>query len=192
MPDVATPLLNCDVADLRALAEKDLGRSAAVAGLVVVLGDVLVEVVKFRVLAGDDQRVGEDARASFVREVLADDGLVDDDSIRDVEKRSTGEEGRMECGETVAVGVHKGEQPRLDQVGVFLRGLAEWLEGHALGQRRRPEEPFAVAGLGLGELALVETAGVGPPALLPGRSGRPQAAVAVPAPSADGAAAGPP
>jgi len=79
--------------------------------------------------------VGEDARASFVREVLADDGLVDDDSIRDVEKRSTGEEGRMERGETVAVGVHKGEQPRLDQVGVFLRGLAEWLEDHALGQR---------------------------------------------------------
>src|SRR5438309_10666626 len=100
MPHVATPLLNCDVADLRALAEKDLGRSAAVAGLVVVLGDVLVEVVKLRVLAGDDQRVGADARASFVREVLADDGLVDHASIRAVETRSTGGGGRIETSET--------------------------------------------------------------------------------------------
>src|SRR3989454_5833613 len=46
MPDVATPFLDRDVADLRSLAEEDLGRAAAVAGLGVILRDVFVEIVE--------------------------------------------------------------------------------------------------------------------------------------------------
>src|SRR5437899_946575 len=66
VPDIAAPLLDRDVADLRSLAEEDLGRTAAVAGLGVIFRDVFVEVVEAGVLAGDDQGVGKNAVPAFV------------------------------------------------------------------------------------------------------------------------------
>jgi hypothetical protein len=93
MPNVAAPLLDRDIADLRALAHEDLGRTGAVSGLVVLVGDVLVEVIEFRVSAGDDQCVRHDARVRVVREVLADDRLVHDHAVGDVQERAAREEG---------------------------------------------------------------------------------------------------
>src|SRR5260370_9979818 len=81
MPCVPSPLLDGDVADLRALAEEYLGRTAAVTGLRVVLGDVFVEIVETRVAPGDDQGVGQYRRTALAREVLTDDRCVARDAV---------------------------------------------------------------------------------------------------------------
>src|SRR5215467_6410033 len=160
--------------DQRALAEEYLGRSAAVAVLVVVLGDVLVEVVELRVLAGDDERVGEDAGACLVREVLADDRLVDDDAVRDVEERAAREERGVKGGESIAVCVHKGEQARFDQVAVLLRRDSQRLEDDALRQSLGEDQLLTIEVLEPRELVRVEPADVGAAPLLVGLAGRGQ------------------
>src|SRR5205814_614823 len=179
MPHVAAPLLDRDVADLSALADEDLGRACAIAGLVVLLGDVLVEVVELRASAGDDQRVGQNAGVSLVREVLADDRLVEDHAVGDVEERAAREEGGVEGGEAVAVGVHKGEEPRLDELGMVLRRLAKRLEDDALRQRLGEDQLLAVEVLERRELVGVESADVGAPPLLVGLARHGQALVRV-------------
>src|SRR5438552_5742695 len=160
MPDVATPFLDRDVADLRALAEEDLGRAAAVAGLGVIFRDVFVEIVEARVLAGNDQGVGKDAVPAFVREVLPEHRLVELHPVGHVQKRAAGEERGMERRETIAVSVHKGEQPRFDQLRMVFRRLAEWLENHTGRQARRALQLQAIEVLERRELARVETADV--------------------------------
>src|SRR5437660_1179885 len=168
MPHVATPLLDRDVADLRSLAEEDLGRAAAVAGLGVIVRDVFVEIVEPRVLAGNDQGVRKNAVSAFVREVLPEHRLVELNPVRHVQKRAAGEERGMERSETVAIGVHKGEQPRFDQLRMVLRRLAERLENHTVRQARRALQLQAIEVLERRELARVEPADVGAPPFLIG------------------------
>jgi nitrite reductase/ring-hydroxylating ferredoxin subunit len=160
---------------LRTLADKDLRRPGAVPGLVFLLGDVLVEVVKPRAFAGDDQGVGHHARAGLVGEVLADDRLVDHDAIGDIQEGPAGEESCVEGSETVAVCVHKGEEPRLHQLWVLLGGFAERLQDDAFWESLRQDQLLSVEVLEPGELVGVEPADVGPPPLLvgAGRSRKP-------------------
>src|SRR5438309_1999625 len=80
----------------------------------------------------------------------------------------------MEGGEAVAVGVHKGEQPWFDQLGVVHGGLAEWLEDHSRRQPRGPLQLQPVEMLELGEIARVEAADIGPPPFLVGLARRRQ------------------
>ena len=114
------------------------------AGLALVVGDVLVQVVEPRAAAGDDQSVRQNACAVVVREVLAHDGLVDLDSVRYIKEGSAREERRMKGGEAIAVAVHKGEQSGLDQLRVLHRRHAKRLEDHAGGQACRALELEAV------------------------------------------------
>src|SRR5207248_3878364 len=113
-----------------------------------------------------DERMREDAGAALVREMLPDHRLVDDDAVGDVEKGSAGEERGMKRREAVAVGVHKGEEPRLDKLGMLLGRPSQRLEDHALGQRRRQDELVAVQVLEPGILRGVEASDVGAPPLL--------------------------
>src|SRR5260370_7195170 len=120
MPCVASPLLDGDVADLRALAEEYLGRTAAVTGLRVVLGDVFVEIVETRVAPGDDQGVGQYRRTALAREVLTDDRFVDGDAVGNIEEDPSREESRVSCGETLATGLHDRKQPSFAQIRILL------------------------------------------------------------------------
>src|SRR5438477_12849464 len=103
------------------------------AGLALVVGDVLVQVVAARAAAGDDQSVRQNACAVVMREVLAQDGLVDLDSVRYIKEGSAREERRVEGGEAIAVAVHKGEQSGFDPLRELYRRLAERLEDCAEG-----------------------------------------------------------
>ena len=55
VPRVAAPLLDRDIADLGAFAEKDLGRAGAIAGFIRVLVDLLVEIAEPSVHPREDQ-----------------------------------------------------------------------------------------------------------------------------------------
>src|SRR5438105_2065110 len=105
----------------------------------------------------------EDAGTGLVREMLADHRLLDDDAVGDVEKGSAGEERGMKRREAVAVGVHKGEEARLDQLGMVLGRLSQRLEDHSLWQGRRQEELVTIEVLEPGILRGVEASDVGAP-----------------------------
>src|SRR5438105_13767079 len=66
----------------------------------------------------------------------------------------------MQRSETIAVRVHKGEQPRLDELRVVLRGLAKRLEDYPRGQPRWPLQLQAIKVLEPRVFAGVEPADV--------------------------------
>src|SRR5438093_618331 len=107
--------------------------------------------------------------------MLADDRLVHDDAVGYVEERAAREECGVEGGEAVAVGVHKGEEMRLDELGMVLGRLAKGHENDALRQRLGEYQLLAVEVLQRRELVGVEAADVGAPPLLVGlaRHGQP-------------------
>src|SRR5437764_2124437 len=98
--------------------------------------------------------------------MLADDRPVDLDAVGDVQECAAGEERGVERGEAVAVCVHKGEQPRLNEVGVLFRRLPQRLQDDAVRQRLGQQELLTVEMLELRVAVRVEAADVGASPLL--------------------------
>ena len=92
VPRVAAPFLDRHIADVRALADEDLRRTAPVTRALLLLADVLVEVVEARAAAGDDHGMGQHSGAALMRQVLAQDRLLDHDAVRHIEEVAAGEE----------------------------------------------------------------------------------------------------
>src|SRR5438105_13834885 len=134
---VAAPLLEGDVADLRPLAEEDLGGPARQRRLVERGREELVQVVELGALPGNDQGMGENGGAASARPVLTDERLFDLDEVGDIQKSAAAEECGVDGSELVAVGSHLAEEPLLDEVAVLPGPLAQRQEDDALGGQLR-------------------------------------------------------